>query len=196
MSRLPFAALFFVCFSSAAVLYAKEAATADAIRVGSDAPKFSVKDDAGKDWESADHYGKKFVVVYFYPADMTGGCTAQACQYRDDMSDLKAGDIEVVGVSGDTVENHQAFKKAYGLNYTLLADVDGKVATAFGVPHTKAAKEVRKSIDGIDFVLKRDVTIKRWTFVIDKAGKIASVDNKVNAKMDSAKIAKLIDGLR
>lgn len=196
MPRLSFAALLFVCLSSTAVLSAKESATADALHVGADAPKFSVKDDAGKDWKSADHYGKKFVVVYFYPADMTGGCTAQACQYRDDMSDLKADDIEVVGVSGDTVENHQAFKKAYGLNYTLLADVDGNVATAFGVPHTKAAKEVRKSIEGVDFVLKRDITIKRWTFVIDKAGKIASIDDKVKAKMDSAKIAKVIDGLR
>ncbi|HTN01054.1 MAG TPA: peroxiredoxin, partial [Planctomycetaceae bacterium] len=94
------------------------------LKVGDAAPKFEVQDDSGKAWSSADHFGKKIVVVYFYPADMTGGCTKQACGFRDDMKTLTEMGVEVVGVSGDSVRNHQLFKKAHDLNFPLLADVD------------------------------------------------------------------------
>ncbi len=81
------------------------------LEVGSAAPEFTVKDDTGADWKSSDHFGKKIVVVYFYPADLTGGCTKQACGFRDDMAKLQDEGVEVVGVSGDSVANHQIFKK-------------------------------------------------------------------------------------
>lgn len=166
------------------------------LKVGDAAPKFEVQDDAGKAWKSADHFGKQVVVVYFYPADMTGGCTKQACGFRDDMKTLKDMGVEVVGVSGDSVRNHQLFKKAYDLNFALLADVDGEVAEKFGVPYTKGDKEVKAEIDGKEEVLKRSVTAKRWTFVIDKAGRIAQKNTEVKAAEDSKAIIELVKSLK
>src|SRR6187399_1446328 len=92
------------------------------LKVGDAAPKFESTDDAGKPWKSEDYVGKKVVVIYFYPADLTGGCTKQACGFRDDMAKLKEQGVEVVGVSGDSAKNHQIFKKVHELNFTLLAD--------------------------------------------------------------------------
>ncbi|MEM9659420.1 MAG: peroxiredoxin, partial [Planctomycetota bacterium] len=103
------------------------------VQVGDEAPVFSGVTDENKPWKSKDHVGKKFLVVYFYPADMTGGCTKQACSYRDALREIDREDVEIVGVSGDSVENHRRFKKEYQLNFTLLADPDGKIAKAFGV---------------------------------------------------------------
>src|SRR5262245_57986346 len=80
------------------------------LKVGDPAPKFDSIDDQGKPWKSSDHVGKKVLVVYFYPADMTPGCTKQACGFRDDMGKLAGKNVEVVGVSGDSVANHKVFK--------------------------------------------------------------------------------------
>src|SRR5262245_31123639 len=92
------------------------------IKVGDKAPAFQSVDENGKAWKSADVVGKKILVLYFYPADFTGGCTKQACGYRDDIEKLGSSGIEVVGVSGDTPESHRLFKKEHKLNFTLLAD--------------------------------------------------------------------------
>src|SRR6516164_5108066 len=75
------------------------------LKVGDKAPAFDAKDDQGKDWKSSAHVGKNIIVVYFYPADMTGGCTKQACGFRDDLKSLVDKGVEVVGVSGDSVKN-------------------------------------------------------------------------------------------
>src|SRR5437016_4764214 len=91
------------------------------LKVGDPAPTFTATDDQGKEWKSTEHVGKKVLVVYFYPADMTGGCTKQACGFRDDMKALSERGVEVVGISGDSAENHQFFKKYHNLNFTLLA---------------------------------------------------------------------------
>ena len=147
-------------------------------------PAFEAIDDEGNVWKSTDHIGKKMVVLYFYPADMTGGCTAQACGYRDRMESFGRLNAEVIGVSGDTAENHQVFKKAHQLNFTLLADTDGKIAELFGVPVSKGEKTVTKSIDGVDVDLTRSATAKRWTFIIDRNGKVVHRDDRVNAKAD------------
>jgi len=157
------------------------------LKVGDPAPKFAALDDTGKQWKSEDHVGKNIMVVYFYPADMTGGCTKEACGYRDDLSKLKEQGVEVVGVSGDNVANHQAFKKVYNLNFALLADTDGKVAMAFGVP-TSEGGTYNATIDGKEVPLVRGVTIKRWTFVIGKDGKVAAKNTEVNAAEDSKAI--------
>src|SRR2546425_12460360 len=71
------------------------------LKVGDKAPSFEATDDQGKPWKSADHVGKGFLVVYFYPADLTSGCTKQACSFRDDMGKLEGKGVHVVGVSGD-----------------------------------------------------------------------------------------------
>src|SRR5262245_35515516 len=74
------------------------------LKVGDPAPTFEATDDQGKPWKSSDHVGKKVLVIYFYPADLTGGCTKQACGFRDDMQKLTDKGVEVVGISGDSVK--------------------------------------------------------------------------------------------
>ncbi|QDV46937.1 Putative peroxiredoxin bcp [Stieleria neptunia] len=181
---------------SACVLLSIVAAEAMAIDVGDKAPSFEAVDDTDATWKSADHVGKKILVVYFYPADMTGGCTAQACGYRDKMESFTADGVEVIGVSGDSAKNHRVFKKAHQLNFALLADTQGKVAKAFGVPVTLGEKTVTKIIDGTETDLLRTATAKRWTFVIGLDGKIAYKDSAVNAKQDPEKIEDVIESLK
>jgi peroxiredoxin Q/BCP len=182
----------------AACALAVELCAADPVdlKVGDPAPKFEALDDSGKAWKSEDHVGKKIVVVYFYPADCTGGCTAQAKAYRDDQSELKAADVEVVGVSGDSVRNHQLFKQKESLNFALLADTEGKVAQAFGVEFTPGEKSVKATINDKEETLIRTLTAKRWTFVIGKDGKIASKNTMVKAADDSKAILELVAKLK
>lgn len=168
--------------------------TAD-LKVGDKAPVFTSTDDQGKEWKSSDHVGKKVVVVYFYPADLTGGCTKQACGFRDDAKKLADKGIEVVGVSGDSVKNHQLFKKVQKLNFTLLADEDGAVAKKFGVP-LKAGGVAKVQGDNGPVELKRGVTAARWTFVIDKEGKIVHKNTMVNAPNDSKQILEAVEKLK
>src|SRR5450755_1897056 len=81
------------------------------VKIGDKAPVLQGVDENGKPWKSTDVVGKKTLVLYFYPADFTGGCTSQACGFRDDIESLNSKGIEVVGVSGDTVDTHKLFKK-------------------------------------------------------------------------------------
>ncbi|MBL9165371.1 MAG: peroxiredoxin [Planctomycetaceae bacterium] len=147
---------------------------------GDKAPAFAGDTDEGKPWKSADHVGEKVIVLYFYPKDMTPGCTKQACTYRDMQQDFAGKEVEIIGVSGDTVESHQEFKKAHDLNFTLLADPKGEIAKAFGV----------KLLSGGDAIIT-----SRWTFVIDKDGKIAYKNEKVDAAKDPATVLKVIEKL-
>jgi peroxiredoxin Q/BCP len=168
---------------------------AAAVEVGSPAPVFEALDDSGGLWKSTDHVGKTILVVYFYPADMTGGCTKQACGFRDDLAKLTDRGVTVVGVSGDSVGSHQLFKKAYDLNFPLLADVDGTVAEAFGVPVTLGEKIVTREIDGKTEHLVRTVTAKRWTFVIGRDGTVAARNTEVAAADDAQAILTLVESL-
>ena len=190
-----FSALVILCGLTALTVRAEDKPVE--VKVGDAAPVFASIDDAGKPWKSADHVGKKVVVVYFYPADMTGGCTKQACGFRDDMAKLAGKDVEVIGVSGDSVENHKVFKAVHNLNFPLLADETATVAKAFGVPHTLGEKSVKtKDADGKDVTLVRKATIQRWTFVIGKDGKIAYKDAKVNAAGDAKAVAAAVEKLK
>lgn len=159
------------------------------LKVGDKAPEFTLQDDQGKDWKSTEHFGKKFVVVYFYPADMTPGCTKQACGFRDDLSQLKDAGIEVVGVSGDSVKNHQLFKKAEKLTFTLLADPKGEVAAKFGVPYTLGEQSIEREIEGVKETLTRTATIQRFSFVVDLDGRIAMVRDIKGEAADPGKDA-------
>ena len=162
-----------------------------AINIGSDAPSFSLLDQNGEKWHSSDFLNKKNILIFFYPAAMTGGCTKQACSYRDDFAEWQSRDFEIIGISGDKPENLKLFQKAENLNFTLLSDIDGKTAKAFGVPTGKGG-QIQKFLQGERFTLERGVTIKRWTFVISKGGKVIYRNDKVNADKDSETVMESI----
>jgi peroxiredoxin Q/BCP len=141
-------------------------AAASGPQAGDKAPAFKLPDDSGKTVSLSDLKGKK-VVLYFYPKDNTGGCTAQACDFRDNLNRLAKSGAVVLGVSADTVESHRKFKAKQGLNFQLLADPDRKAIEAYGVWQ-------EKSLYGRKFM-----GIVRTTFVIDGDGRIATVFPKV-----------------
>ena len=164
------------------------------VDVGDKAPVFSAKDDTNKTWKSDDFIGSKVIIVYFYPAAMTGGCTKQACSFRDDKAKLDDVDAIVVGISGDEVENLKYFKEAHDLNFPLLSDPDGSIAKMFGVA-LRDGGSIQRTIDGKEITLSRGVTTSRWTFVIDKKGKIAYKNTDVNAAEDSKETLEVIKNL-
>jgi peroxiredoxin Q/BCP len=155
---------------------------------------FSALNDNGKLWNSSE-VNTQFLVVYFYPAAMTSGCTKQACAYRDDKSKLEKMGITVIGISGDKVENLKHFKEAYHLNFTLLSDAEGKLAHKFGVPTSKGGA-ITKAFNGNNFLLTRGITASRWTFVLDKNRKIIYKNSKVNAAEDSKNIMEIISKIK
>lgn len=161
------------------------------LAVGDKAPQFSAVADDGSTWDLKDHVGKDYIVVYFFPGAMTSGCTKQACSYRDHSKDLKAADVTVVGISGDKLENLKLFRKAENLNFTLLSDEKGQIAGAFGVP-TGAGTSFKKVVDGNEYDVTRDLSIKRWTFVIGKDGRIIYKNDAVNAEKDSEEVLAFI----
>lgn len=184
------------CFMCSLMLPAANAVgPADALEVtlieGDSAPIFEAPTTDGSVWRSEDHVGRKYIVVYFYPADLTGGCTRQACGFRDQMKELNDAGVEVVGVSGDSVENHQLFSKVNSLNFPLLSDVDGKISKAFGVPVREGAT-IMRMVDGVERSLSRGVTASRWTFLIDPNGTIVHKDTEVDAEQDSQKILETV----
>jgi len=122
---------------------------------------------------------------------MTGGCTKQACSYRDHSGDLQSADVVVVGVSGDKIENLRLFKKAENLNFTLLSDEKGDIAKAFGVPVSEGAS-IKRTVEGIEHELVRGVTAKRWTFIVGKDMKIIYKNESVNAEKDSEEVLSFI----
>jgi thioredoxin-dependent peroxiredoxin len=189
----------FAAFTLSLVLAAGSALRAEdkpaVLKVGDKAPAFTAKADTGKTWKSSDVVGKKILVVYFFPADMTPGCTKQACGFRDDMKKLQAQGVVVVGVSGDSVRNHQLFKKVHNLNFTLLADQKGKIAKSFGVPLRKGGT-IKRQIDGKTESLTRGVTAQRWTYVINRKGEIVFKNTRVKAAEDSKAIMKVVAKLK
>jgi thioredoxin-dependent peroxiredoxin len=164
------------------------------LKVGDQAPSFTAKDADGNLWKSEDHVGKRNLVVYFYPAAMTGGCTKQACSYRDRLSSFKQSDAEIVAISGDETDSLKVFRQAHGLNFTLLSDPKGEVARMFGVP-VKEGGTITQSVDGKDVELKRGVTAARWTYVIDKSGRIVYANSEVDAANDSEAVLAVLKEL-
>lgn len=164
------------------------------VEPGDTAPEFEAISAEGDLWKSSDHVGQKILVVYFYPAAMTGGCTDQACSFRDDRTTLTEMGAEVVGVSGDQVSSLQVFKRVNNLNFPLLSDEDGSVARAFGVPVGEGGS-ITRVVDGEEIILNRDVSTARWTFIIDLEGKIVYKDTEVDAAGDSQTVISAIEQL-
>ena len=161
------------------------------ISVGAKAPEFIAAADDGSTWDISKFLGQKYIVVYFYPAAMTGGCTKQACSYRDHREDLQSAGVEVVGVSGDNVNNLRLFKEAENLNFTLLSDEKGEIARSFGVPVSEGGA-IKRTVGGTDYDLVRGVTAKRWTFIIGKDKKIIYRNETVNAEKDTDEVISFI----
>lgn len=107
---------------------------ADLISVGANVPDATARDQNGKEVVLKEVFSRGVTLVYFYPKSDTPGCTKQACSMRDDWKLLQEKGIQVLGVSGDPVSAQKAFEEKYQLPFTIVSDVDGKVAAAFGVP--------------------------------------------------------------
>ncbi len=165
------------------------------LKIGDKVPPFKAKADNGKNWKSKQLLGKKNLVVYFYPAAMTGGCTKQACAYRDDKSNLEGLDAVVVGVSGDALKNLKLFKEAHALNFDLLSDPEGAIASVFGVPVKKGEQTIEREVNGIKYQLSRGITTSRWTFVINKKGELVYKSTEVNAAEDSKAVLTALKNL-
>jgi peroxiredoxin Q/BCP len=170
------------------------------LKVGDPAPTFQLRDDRDKVWSSSDHFVKKWVVIYFYPGDFTPGCTAQARAFNAAMEKLTEKGVEVVGVSGDSVETHKLFKDAHRLKFALLADPDGTVARQFGVPFGKGATVKARDatnkplmIEGKQHEFERKGTAARWTYVIGPDGTVAYKNVKVTPAVDAKAIGDFID---
>ena len=159
--------------------------------VGDDAPDIVLNDQDGNLWQLKDHLGIKNIVVYFYPVAMTSGCTKQACSYRDSKDELDGLDIVVVGISGDAVSGLKVFQQAHQLNFSLLSDASAEIARNYGVP-TKEGGSIMRKVDEKEVTLERSYTPNRWTFIIDKNGKIVYKDTEVDAAADSKKVLEFL----
>jgi peroxiredoxin Q/BCP len=111
----------------------------------------------------------------------------QVCSYRDHQDDLASANAIVVGISGDKIENLKLFREADNLNFPLLSDEKGLIANSFGVPIGEGAS-LKRTIGGVEHELVRDITIKRWTFIVGKDGKIIYKNEAVNAEKDSEEV--------
>jgi peroxiredoxin Q/BCP len=145
------------------------------LNIGNQAPELEGVDQHGKTINLSDYKGKK-IVLYFYPKDDTPGCTAEACNLRDNYSDLTKFGFDVIGVSTDSEKSHLKFIDKYGLPFRLIADTDKKVAEAYGVWGMKK------------FMGKEYMGINRTTFIIDEQGLISKVIEKVDTKNHTAQI--------
>jgi peroxiredoxin Q/BCP len=137
---------------------------------GEAAPDFSLEDGDGVTWSLADLKGQK-VIVYFYPADDTPGCTAQACDFRDAQTELATAGYQVLGVSPQGAASHRRFSDKYSLNFPLLIDADLTMAKAYGVTDDS----------GREFEGKK-LRVKRSTFVIDEDGTLIEAQYGVKAR--------------
>jgi peroxiredoxin Q/BCP len=145
------------------------------LKEGDKAPDFSGKDQNGETVSLSDFEGKR-VILFFYPKDMTPGCTAEACNLGENYSELQKKGFEVIGVSADSEARHQKFIDKYSLPFKLIADEDKEVIKAYGVWGLK--KFMGKEYDGIH----------RTTFVIGTDGKLEKVFTKVKTKDHTAQI--------
>ncbi|RZL17229.1 MAG: thioredoxin-dependent thiol peroxidase [Pedobacter sp.] len=149
------------------------------LKEGQKAPEFAVKDQEGN-VVSLSQFAGKTVVLYFYPKDDTPGCTAEACDFRDNYQGLAAKDIVVLGVSVDDEKSHKKFITKHNLPFTLLADTDKQIVEAYGVWGEK------------NMYGKTYMGTNRKTFIIDKDGNIEHIISKVDTKNSTAQVLELL----
>ena len=144
-------------------------------KIGDPAPSFESTDQDGKKVKLSDFKGKK-VVLYFYPKDDTPGCTAEACNLRDNYSRFIARGYEILGISSNDEKSHRKFIDKYSLPFRLIADTDKSIHESYGT-------WIEKSMYG-----KKYMGTARITFVIDENGTITDIIEKVNTKDHTAQI--------
>lgn len=145
------------------------------LKPGDQAPPIEGTDQNGQKISLKDFRGKR-VVLYFYPKDMTPGCTAQACDLRDHYSELKKAGFEVIGVSTDSETSHKKFEQKYVLPFRLLADPDKKIVSAYGVYGEKK------------FMGRTFLGTHRTTFLIDENGILRSILTKPDTKNHTSQV--------
>lgn len=145
------------------------------LKIGDKMPDFAVLDQDGNTVSSKDLLGKK-TIIYFYPKDNTSGCTAEACNLRDNYEALVARGYNVIGVSKDSAASHRKFAEKYELPFTLLADTSTEMLQAFGAWGEK--KMYGKTVMG---------TLRR-TFIFDEEGVLIEIIEKVDTKNHAAQI--------
>ena len=145
------------------------------LQAGQKAPDFKGVDQDGNVHALSDYKGKK-VVLYFYPKDNTPGCTAQACNLRDNNQTLIKKGFQVIGVSGDSVKSHKKFEEKYQLPFPLIADEDKSILEAYGVFGPKK------------FMGRSFLGIHRTTFLIDEKGVIKAVITKPDTKNQTQQV--------
>jgi peroxiredoxin Q/BCP len=145
------------------------------LQIGDKAPSINAIDQNGNNITLEQYQGKK-VVLYFYPKDMTPGCTAQSCNLSDNYTALQKNGYDVLGVSCDSVKRHQKFIAKHGLPFNLISDEDHKVVNDYGVWQLKK------------FMGREYMGIVRTTFIIDENGLISDIISKVNTKEHTSQI--------
>jgi peroxiredoxin Q/BCP len=148
------------------------------LKEGMKAPSFEGIDQNGNMVSSAD-FAEKKLVLYFYPKDDTPGCTAEACDLRDNYKMFLQNGFAVVGVSGDSEKSHKKFSDKYSLPFPIIADTERKILEDYGV-------WTKKSLYGRTFL-----GVARTTFIIDEKGIIEKIITKVNTKAHSDQIFKM-----
>jgi peroxiredoxin Q/BCP len=149
------------------------------LKEGDMAPDFTAKDQNGKTVSLSDFRGKN-VILYFYPKDDTPGCTAEACSFRDNYQSMLSKGFDVIGVSTDDEKSHKKFETKYSLPFTLIADTDKSIVEAYGL-------WVEKNMYG-----KKYMGTARTTFLINEAGIIDKVIEKVDTKNSSQQVIDLL----
>ena len=147
------------------------------LKIGDRMPYFEVVDQDGNKFNSGQLLGRK-TIIYFYPKDNTSGCTAQACNLRDNYARLVAEGYNVIGISKDSVNSHKNFASKYDLPFTLLSDTSTEILQEFGAWG-------EKSLYG-----KKYMGTLRTTFVFDEAGILREIIEKVDTKNHAAQILK------
>ena len=147
--------------------------------VGSTIPNFKLKDQNGNWFDSADHIGKKPMVIFFYPKDFTPGCTAEVCSFRDNFEDFSDAGALVIGISSDSEKSHRNFSKQHELPFVLLSDSDKTVRRKF-----KVANRFMNLLPG------------RETFVVDKTGRVVLAFEALQASGHVRNALKAIKGIQ
>lgn len=150
------------------------------LEVGDKAPAFTLLDADGKKVSLSSYKGRK-VIIYFYPAAMTPGCTKQACDFRDSLAELNEAGLDVIGISPDKPEKLAKFRDRDGVNFPLLSDPDKTTLTAYGAFGEK--KLYGKIVEGVI----------RSTFVVDEKGNIEVAQYNVKAAHTTTKIQKILE---